>query len=169
MSGPEWILCERTNRWASALRTALSRERSSQDGMPRLYEVRSLRDLSARLAARPDSLVLIEVDRATVGAVLAWLADAQRRYSDARFAALFDSELARPPSTRATPPRNNRQDALDAVIEAGACDVALSPRHLRGILALGRRHANRLAARPTMPDDRSITAWAWASLPWQDE
>jgi hypothetical protein len=137
--------------------------------MPRLYETRSLRDLAARLAMSTHSLVLMEVRRANLSAAVAWLAAAQPQFGSARFAALLSNEWTVPPSDRRAPWGNDRQIALDAIVEAGACEVALSPRRLDGILALGLRHAKWAAARAKPPQDRPITAWAWAALPWQGE
>ena len=124
--------------------------------------------MMARLNAHPASLVLIEINRPNFPAVLACLADAVPRYASARFAALLDGQLDPPRAAHFPPPRNDRQLALDALTEAGACEFALSPRHLQAILRLGKRQA-ALAAMQGQPSDKlSINAWAWALLPWQD-
>lgn len=166
MNGCDWILCERSPRWTAALR--LARARQSSSSLTRICEVRNLRDLAATLDARPHSLVLIEIVPTNLAAVLAWLADASRRYSWARFAALLDGEFGQPLSIHLAQSRDDRQDAIDALAEAGAAEFALSPRHLRGILALARRHQTWLASHATPPDNLSIDAWAWSLLPWQD-
>jgi hypothetical protein len=155
----DWILLERSNGWAAALRTAFLRE-SPDLPQPRIYEVRRLDDLSTRLNARPASLVLIEVARANVSAMLEWLAITAPRFPAARFAALLDGEFAEK--------RLDRQDALDALIEAGICEFAVSPRQIRDILALGRLHAEIAVSQRANAESPSLQDWAWASLPWQE-
>jgi hypothetical protein len=53
-------------------------------------------------------------------------------------------------------------------LAAGAVDVTDSPRQLRQVLAVGRRHATAPVDPPPGLDDRqSLAEWAWALLPWQ--
>jgi hypothetical protein len=85
MSRVEWIVCERSGRWAAAVRAALGRSAWSSSAVPRVYEVRQLGELRERLAERPDGLALVEVQRENFGDVLTWLADAARENRSARF------------------------------------------------------------------------------------
>ena len=160
MIQPDWILRERSGHWAAALRLTLLRTEAA-DPMPRIFEARNLRDLVARLEARPASLVLIEVVRTNLSGMLNWLMNAAPQFPAAHFAALLDGELAESLVLR--------QIATEALLEAGVSDFAFSPRHLHDVLALGRRHAEVAAMRAPQPASKSIEAWAWASLPWQDE
>ena len=168
MNGCDWILCERSQRWAAALRYALGRQ-TSQPRPRRIYETRNLSDMLARLNSRPESLVLIEVNQANFATVLDCLADAAPRFASARFAVLLEGTLASPHDRRSKTHRHVHEDALDALAEAGACEFAASPRKLRGIFDLARRHANHLTSRFTPPDDRPLEVWAMSLLPWQDE
>ena len=147
----EWIVCERTSRWASALRMALARGE-----MPhRLRELRHLAELDAELAARPTALAAIEIHRGNFADLLAWLPTACERHDRARCVALLDRSLA-----------DNLDAACDALVEAGAPAIATSPRRLDAVIALGTRHAE--TAR-TIAENAPLMAQAWASLPWQAE
>jgi len=157
MSRCEWIVCERTDRWAAALRVTIAGQADWPACTPRLYEVRSLEELGARLELRPDCLVLINVDEANLSRVLPWLAAARGNYSGVRFVALIDHDFD-----------SCGQDVADAILEAGAADFATSPRHLPQILPLARRHAAAIAARQSAAaSDDSFVASVWFSLPWQ--
>src|SRR5688572_23269876 len=93
MNRVQWIVCERTSRWAAGLRTTAALHTTNEKSAPRLIEVRSLSELAARLDEQPISLVLIEVHHGNIANVLAWLVDAQDRYPSARFIALLDYQL----------------------------------------------------------------------------
>src|SRR5688572_15105073 len=107
MNELEWIVCERTDRWAAALRVILARQVQWRSRMPRLYEVRSLAELASRLELRPDGLGLISVDNALVPRVLSWLAGAWMTHPRARFIALLEGDLS-------------QQDVGSVLLEAGA-------------------------------------------------
>jgi len=170
MSRIEWIVCERSRHWSTALSTALGRADWTPRSVPRLFEVRQLSELTTRLDARPDSLAVVEVQRANLSDALVWLAEAGRLYPLARFAALAERELCASVESGPASRPGHRQPVIDALREAGAGEVVTSPRQLQGILALGRRHASLRAVRhDSPPADTSIAAWVWQSLPWQDE
>jgi hypothetical protein len=156
MSCCEWIICEKTSRWASALRLAIARE-TTPVKQP-LHEVRSLTELAARLEVRPQSLAIVELHQDQVGNALLWLAAAERRFPQARFAAALANFSEWP-------------DIGDVLLEAGADEITDSPRRLHAVLELGRRHAAICAAhsRPPHRSEISVVAAAWESLPWQDE
>ena len=149
MSRSEWIVCERTSRWASAMRLELAAE-----GSPiRLRETRSLSELTANLLEDSTGLSAVEVHRGNFADVLAWLTSARRRCDRGRLVALLDRSLA-----------SHATAARDALVEAGAEAIANSPRRLSTILAVGARHG-QLA----LETDENVPylAQVWASLPWQ--
>jgi hypothetical protein len=135
-----------------------------------LFEVRQLVELGERLAARPSSLALVEVQAGNFSQALAWLAEAERSYPNARFAALVARDLRGSRDIAPGRSRSAGQLVVDVLREAGADEIVLSPRQLRGMLALDRLHAaSVMADANSSPTDMSITVWAWATLPWQDE
>ena len=157
MKSCEWIVCEPTNRWAAALRVAVARAANWPAGEPRLYEVRSLEELAARLEVRPNSLGFINVHDNNVPRVLSWLAAARGLYSRARFVALIDCRLS-------------REEIADALLEAGAAEIAYSPRYLQHVLAPPPPPPPPAAARPAASAaDNSLMESIWSSLPWQPE
>jgi hypothetical protein len=153
MSCCEWIVCEHSSRWASALRLALA----SGGTRYRLRETRHLAGLAAELAEQPTSLAAIEVRRGNLADILAWLTTARQTFPRARCVALLDRSLAK-----------DAEQVGDALFEAGAQAIAASPRRLDTVLALGQRHAAAVAQHSPLTDDNlSFTAQVWASLPWQ--
>jgi len=149
MSRFEWLVCERTSRWASALRMSFS-----ASNMPiRLREIRHLGELEPELAERPTCLAAIEFDRANFADALRRLPIIRQKFSRVRCVALLDRSLA-----------EDFADVRDVVVEAGAAAVAASPRRLDAILALGERHA---ATAETPAENMPLVAQVWASLPWQ--
>jgi hypothetical protein len=169
MSRLEWILCERSGRWAAALRAALRRTDSPMETMPKIYEVRQLDELASRLEARPDHLALVEVERHRFGDILSWLASACRIQRHARFVALANRDVCDPLGIDPASRRRARQAVIDALREAGASEVVMSPFQLNSLLALGAQHAFLRTSRLDSPSENvSITQWAWASLPWQE-
>jgi predicted TIM-barrel fold metal-dependent hydrolase len=169
MNRCEWIVCERGNRWATALRTALARQGATHRRPPRLREVRSPAELTQRFDASPQSFAMFEVHAANLGKVLDWLAEAVRRYPSGRFAALLDSSLTSPDANGSSLSDVDRQNVVDALIEAGARGVAVSPRRLQHILALSERHwADVALGMEPAQSNLSLVEWAWCQLPWQD-
>jgi len=163
-----WIVCEHSGRWAAALRVTFSRQTTPSAIAPKLYEVRSLVELAARLEERPTSIGLLEVRSGNVGEVLEWLLNAKRTFPRACFAALLDSSLTRRQPIAPTL-ADDRQLVIDALWEAGATEVAESPRYLHGILEVGRRHSERCSEfASAYAESQPIADWAWAALPWQD-
>jgi hypothetical protein len=158
MANSEWIICERSTRWVAALRTYFRRTPSGL--MPfRIFETRRMRDVYLRLRSHSACVVLLEVDRETLPSVLEWLAENAQRYPIARFAALLDRSLMDAAA--------QREEIFEVLLEAGACEVASSPRQLRSIVNLARHHVNSLAA-ATAPDAaKPLVEWARDHLPWQ--
>jgi hypothetical protein len=149
MSRIEIIVCERTSRWASALRMELA-----LGNLPhRLRELRHLAELDAELVERPTALVAVEVRRGSFVELLAWLSAARARHGKARFAALLDHTLA-----------DHQDEVGAALVEAGVQAIATSPRRLEGLVAFGERHT---AAAQKTDENASLVSQVWASLPWQ--
>jgi hypothetical protein len=168
MSESGWIICERTGCWAAALRVGAARQAATFGREPRIYEVRSLDELSERLENRPLSLTFLEVRLSNFGKLLSWLADHSRRFPRERFVALVDQSLRIAASPETEHPTNDALDVFGALLEAGAAEVADSPRRLRHVFALAKTHGamERRASRQPDPG-QSITDWAWSQLPWQ--
>jgi hypothetical protein len=169
MKRGDWIVCERTSRWAAGLRIAADRHAITAKSQLRVVEVRSLVELAARLDELPTALALVEVRRENFAPVLAWLPDAQARHPYARFYALLDH----PPATEnenwpATPVGEN-PDVASVLVEAGAVGVADSPRHLHDVLSIAERHRALVAVDSSSSAcDQPLLEWAKSLLPWQD-
>jgi hypothetical protein len=149
ISPVEWIVCERTSRWASAMRMALA-----AGGVPyRLRELRHLSELDADLVARPTALAAIEIHRDNFAELLAWLPTVRERRRHARCIALLDGSLA-----------DDLDEVRDALVEAGAQAVATSPRRLAAVIVFGARHAETAEI---VGENAPLVAQVWASLPWQ--
>jgi hypothetical protein len=149
MNRIELVVCERSSRWASALRLSFA-----ASGTPfRLRETRHLEELAVELAERPACLAAIEFDHTNFAAALAELTVIRKKFPDVRTIALLDRSLM-----------SEFAAVRDAVVEAGAAAVAASPRGLNSILALSERHA---ATKRTKDDGMPLVARIWATLPWQ--
>jgi hypothetical protein len=111
----------------------------------------------------------IEVGRANLGDVLAWLAMAEREFAIVRFVALVDYSLQPDPWASSEARLNELSDVTDALREAGAAMAVTSPRRLGPLVELGRRPPGRLRPRRQAANDpeMSLTSRVWASLPWQ--
>jgi hypothetical protein len=170
MNNFDWFVCERSGRWAAALRVSLARQAMVTSREPRVYEVRSLEELAERLDTRPLSLALLEVHLSNLGKLFSWLADHSRRFPRSRFVAGLDysiemtlsGELRRMPSDAA--------DVVCALLEAGAAEITNSPRRLDSILALAKKYyAASCESLPSSNESQSIVDWARSRLPWQLE
>jgi hypothetical protein len=173
MTTTDWIVCERSTRWAAALRMTISSDSEQPAGSNTLREVRSIAELTGQLKSHPSSLVLIEVTQDNFDGVLNWLAATTRRANHTPAVALVswptDNRVRSSTDVKDRPSQD--RDAMAAALrEAGALDVIDSPRRLRPVLALGRRHAGRCSiGMDNRPDaSPSFEDWAWSLLPWQD-
>jgi hypothetical protein len=118
------VVCEKSGRWAVALR----RELASRP--LRVYESRSLADCRRELEVSPASVVALEVSTANAAALGEWIERASREFPQARFVVI------------------GARDAVEWewwMREAGAIAAEFSPRRLGPIVRLARRH---LAAAP---------------------
>jgi len=145
-----WLVCERTGRWAAALRQAIDRraQKSARTTPQLVRETRNLAGLNAAMSERPVTLNLVEVRTEDYAAVLDLLSSDNSRHFP--IVALLEDNL---------PP--------DALREAGALAVIDSPRRISWALEL----ANQISSTqpPQYAIERvSIADWAWAALPWQD-
>lgn len=145
----EWVVCERTNRWVSALRMALT----NSDRSFRIRELRHIAELDRELAERPDAVVALEVRRDNFAELVAWLAAARKRHHHARAVALVDRSI----DTHAS-------EVQDLLVEAGAEAIATSPRKLSSAIALAAKHVE-IAGKSA--ESSPLLAAAWTTLPWQ--
>jgi hypothetical protein len=140
MSTPKLILCEKSPRWAIALRRSLGRD------APILAQTRALPACGRELASAPASLVAVEIVPGNVEHVLAAWADWSGQFPAARLVALADRPLA----------------AAESLLrEGGACSVVTSVRHAGRVARLALRHL-ALVPQPALPLREAI----WQRLPW---
>ena len=133
------IVCERSGRWAVALRRELG------EAGVRVWETRTLPDCRDELLANPASFVVIEL-LPNIGGLLRLLETQPRQFPLARLAVVAGRSLA----------------AYEWLLrEAGAVHFLCSPREV-GVLA---RLACRHLAEVPQPQ-QSLTERIWASLPW---
>ncbi len=134
------IVCERTGRWAVALRRELA-----GSGV-RVWETRTLADCRDELIASPASFVVVELGRGNVERLLRLLARQPRRFPAARIAVVADRSSA---------------DHEWLMREAGAVHFLSSPRQAGLLARLACRH---LAQAPA--PSQGMAERIWASLPW---
>lgn len=159
LAAQKWVVCEVSSRWVVALRVAFARLSKTQP-IPRLYEVRTLGELSMHLDEHGCDLMLVQVGHGNLSEMLQLLTRREPRIS--QFVALLEIAVDEPNSP-------GRQSVADLLWEMGAADVVDSPRQLRGLLGL----RNRLAAArgpitSGLAERQSFADWAWSTLPWQD-
>jgi hypothetical protein len=163
LTAQKWVVCEHSGRWTAALRTAFARLPNARR-VPRLYEVRTLGELSICLDERPHDLTLIEVAPQSRIEIIAFLT--RRGPLLGPFVALLGSVAERPDPII----EKSGEAAADLLWEMGAAEVVESPRQLRGLVAL---HDRLLTARgpdsPGLGNRHSFAEWAWSTLPWQDQ
>jgi hypothetical protein len=133
------IVCERTGRWAVALRRELA------EAGVRVWETRTLADCRDELIANPASFAVIEL-AANVGGLLRLLARQPRQFPAARVAVVADRSSA---------------DYETLLREAGAVHFLCSSRQAAVLARLACRH---LAEVP--PPQQSLAERIWTSLPW---
>jgi hypothetical protein len=162
----KWVVCEESGRWVAALRIAFARLSKVQP-TPRLYEVRSLAELSPHLDEHECDLTLIEVGRKNVSDVLQLLV--RRGSQPGQFVALLEDAVPNRRPVAATPGEPGTQEFADLLWEVGAAEVVESPRQLHGLLGLHSRLATaRGPVTVGVGIDQSLADWAWSTLPWQD-
>jgi hypothetical protein len=136
------IVCERTGRWAVALRRELA------GAGVRVTETRTLADCWERLAETPASFLVVELSVAAVEVLLRRAARLQADFPLVRLAVVADRFLA----------------AYEWVMrEAGAIHFTCSPRRLGPLARLACRHLAQVPA-----PQQTLSERIWASLPWKD-
>ena len=135
------IVCEKTNRWAIALRRALGRQASL------IRETRSLPGCQREALAAPASFVALQVTKTNLEGALEVIQTCGRLLPNVRFAALIDPAL---------------QDASGALREAGAVHVASTTASAEELARLALRHIALAPAEP-LPLREQI----WQRLPWR--
>jgi hypothetical protein len=141
MSQARVILCEKTGRWAAALRRALGK------GSVPVSETLSLSQCGDALQDAPGSLIAVEVSPLALETVLRLIAHARRSDPFARFVALQGAEL----------------DSAEPLLrEAGAVEVLHSVREAPALALLARRH---LALAPRA--EPSLSETIAERLPWK--
>ena len=132
------IVCERTNRWAVALRRAMPEAP--------LRETRTLDECRAELDLAPAGVVALELTAAKADETADFVTEVVRRYPSARVAVLADRGLG-------------EHEWL--LRELGAVAWTDSPRELAAIVEVARRHlASAVAPRPGLREQML------ARLPW---
>jgi len=134
------IVCERTGRWAVALRRAWPGE------SVQIWETRSLAECWEVLAEAPGSFIVLELDAAHVDALLQRMVGLSRDFPLARVAVVADRALA---------------DWQWLLRESGAVHFTCSPRRLGPVARLARRHLGEMPSPP-----RTVKQEVWARLPW---
>jgi hypothetical protein len=147
-----WIICEKSGRWAVALRIALERRKCELPG-PRILETRSLAELDIAIKEHEATFVLVEVRPESTADILSYLAkNGSRR---ARLVAMLEFAGERSADCRLV---------ADALLEGGAVEVIESPRQLSAVLGIAERRPRQAWGEQA----ETIADRAWAALPWQD-
>jgi hypothetical protein len=169
-SAANWVILEKSGRWAAALRVAIAR-RSEAHGLARIpkriYEARSEADLKSALRDRCPILALAEARLDNLAAILHILAD-ERRFN-VPIAALMDDSL----TTNSSIGRGENPStfaAADALREAGALAVIQTSRQIASVFDFVELRTSQCSDTTSPPiDQQLLTDWAWAALPWQDD
>ncbi|MBN2477335.1 MAG: hypothetical protein JXB62_22205 [Pirellulales bacterium] len=141
-SAARLIVCERTGRWAAALRRQLD------PSEVRLEETRTLGQCREALARAVASFLVAELTLCDIEPLLGQMARLPRDFPLARLAVVADRCLA----------------GYEWLMrEAGAVHFTCSTRRLGPLAQAVRRH---LAQAPVPP--QTLTQRIWASLPWKE-
>jgi hypothetical protein len=153
MSTPgSWIICEKSGRWAAAVRVTLVRRKCSLPGS-RIIETRSLVELDLVIQEHDAAFVLLEVRPESVADVLSFLTRSSG--GPAPVVALLEFGAER---------IADFELVADALLEAGAIEVIDSSRQLGAVLEIAERQPQNEWSEHA----GSIADRAWAALPWQD-
>ncbi len=135
-----WIVCEPTDRWAIALR----REAGAEG--PRLFETRSLPDAWSMLERFPASFLVTELTLTGRSTLWDWMVETARVFPMTRVAVVADRAW---------------RDWEWLAREAGAVWFAASPREVRPLVAIARRHLC------LVPPTADFVEEVWDRLPWK--
>ena len=133
-------MCEKTGKWATALRSLLPLARIS------ICETRTLEECAVRLRESPASLVVVELTSENWLGVCRWLSLQTGQFAHMRAMAV------------ATPDAGD----TDAVLRsAGAHHVVDSIARLGKLTRWMVRHLQQAP-----PSKSSVRQWTWARMPW---
>jgi len=137
------IVCERSGRWAVALRRELA------EAGVRVWETRSLPECRSLLAESPCSFVILELTSAVAEELLQYMTRLERDFPRTKAAVVAARGLA---------------EHQWLMRESGAVHFTCSPRRLAPLAETACRH---LAQAPVA--QQSLVERIWASLPWKDQ
>jgi len=141
MNRSHFLVCEKTSRWAVALRWALA------DSGHRVQESRSWVDCRRELDPTSPALLALEMRKGNIEEVFQGLADLCWDFPQTRAIVLTQRPLS---------------SYEWALREAGALHVALSPRNLLPVARLVTQFFHQ-ARHP----QQSLSETIWVRLPWQ--
>ena len=147
-----WLVCAQDAIWPAAIGRALSQSLRASDGLT--VQCDSVADLDAVRSAIKEpwlTMIALEARADNLHDVLQLAASIRRGALGIQSIGLVDRGWD-----------CDRSRLILALREAGAADVATSPRAVADCVALGLRHA---AA--TQPQTVSLVEFIWQSLPWQ--
>jgi hypothetical protein len=134
------IVCERTGKWAVALR------RAAGSRAVRVHETRSLEECREEIEASPASLVALEATTGNFDEILVWLAEAWRDFPRCHVVILGHRGL------------QQRQWLLR---EAGAAHVIHSPRGVDAVLRIASRHLDESNDEEPLTRERLLDRLPW--------
>jgi hypothetical protein len=134
------VVCERTGRWAVALRRELS------EAGVRVWETRNLSDCGLLLAQSPASFAILELNENKINETLRFINIWQAEFPHFRFAVVGDHGLS---------------SCQWLMRETGADDFLCSMRKIGDLAQTACRHLAQVPAAP-----QSLSERIWANLPW---
>ena len=140
MANASLIVCEKSGRWALALRSTVRES-------VRVVETRALSQAEQALRSAPASLVALDVAAVKLPQVVDFAIRARRDYPAARLLALLDASL---------------ESAAPLLREAGVSDIFYSPLQAAAIARLALQHVLVSPA-----EDRPLRESIAARLPWE--
>jgi hypothetical protein len=139
MNTARLITCEKRGSWASALRRHIDFT---------VYETRALAACWREVTARPHSFLVLELTRENGELLVGRLNDLGREFPGAAAVVVTERHLRR----------------LEWLVrEAGAIHFEVSPRRLRFVAEMARRHLSAAPAADLTPTQRILE-----SLPWSN-
>ena len=142
MTACNFILCEKTARWAAAFRTSLGKSQ------PQIIETRSLPGCEEALAASPASFIAIEVTTSNLEDTLDFVRRISSHFPNAALAGLLSPESAA---------------AAPLLREAGSIDIAISVLDVPRITCLARRHHDQAPAEALAPRQFLAERMPWSA------
>jgi len=139
MNNAQLMTCEKRGTWAAALRRQTDH---------RVYETRALAACWRELAARPHSFLVLELTRENGELLVGRLSGLGREFPGAVAVVVAERRLRK----------------LEWLVrEAGAVHFEVSPRRLRVVAEMARRHLNAAPAAEQTPTQRILE-----NLPWSN-